>query len=317
MVYLDFEQEIISLEGRLTEVTRILDQEVAPDKSEEVQQLERLIEKTTVKLYSNLTAAQTIQVARHPQRPHALSYINSLFDDFTLLAGDRAYGEDRAVIAGLGRFRGTSVAILGQEKGSDIKTRLFHNFGMPMPEGYRKAIRIMELADRFGLPVISFIDTAGAFPGAGAEARGQAQAIATSISACLNLKVRSIAIIIGEGMSGGAMAIAAMSRVYMLRYGVYNVISPEGAASILWRDSTKTKDAAEAMQFTADALLKLKVIDGIIPECLGGAHRHPTEAIASVGDSIEAGLREMSHLSPSQILAEKHNRFLKIGRELG
>ncbi|GHB22618.1 acetyl-coenzyme A carboxylase carboxyl transferase subunit alpha [Pseudovibrio japonicus] len=317
MFYLDFEQKIASLEGRLTELTRVLDQELAPVSSEAVAQLEREIKETTDQLYSNLTPAQIIQVARHPQRPHALEYINSLFDDFTLLAGDRGYGDDRAVIAGLGRFRGSSVAILGQEKGADTETRLLHNFGMPMPEGYRKAIRIMELADRFGLPVISFIDTAGAFPGVEAEARGQAQAIASSISACLDLKVPSIAVIIGEAMSGGAMAVAAMSRVYMLQYAVYNVISPEGAASILWRDSTKAQDAAEAMQFTADSLLKLKVIDQIIPESLGGAHRHPKEAIASVGDIIEAGLREMSNLSPDQIHAEKRNRFLDIGRELG
>ncbi|KZL22134.1 Acetyl-coenzyme A carboxylase carboxyl transferase subunit alpha [Pseudovibrio axinellae] len=317
MIYLGFEHEIASLEGRLSEQLNGFDQELTSEKPKDAELLERQIAETMTALYSNLSPAQTVQVARHPARPHALSYIHALFDDFAELSGDRTFGEDHAIIAGLGRFRGTPVAILGQEKGSDTNSRLLHNFGMPMPEGYRKAVRLMELADRFGLPVLSFVDSAGAFPGVEAEARGQAQAIATAISTCLSISVPSAAFIIGEGMSGGAMAIAAMSRVYMLKNAVYNVITPEGAASILWRDASKSEEAANTMQVTADALLKFKVIDGIIDELVGGAHRHPEQAISSVGSWIETALSEMASLSPEDIISQKRSRFIEISRNLG
>ncbi|NTG65154.1 acetyl-CoA carboxylase carboxyltransferase subunit alpha [Rhizobium rhizogenes] len=315
-IYLDFEQNVAELEGRIVELNRLVGGEYGEGESPEIQRLKQSANEAIFKLYANLTPWQIAQVARHPQRPHSLTYIAELFEDFTPLAGDRAYGEDRAIIAGLARFRGTAVAVLGQEKGSDTKSRLKHNFGMPMPEGYRKAVRLMDLANRFRLPVISFIDTAGAFPGIEAEARGQAQAIATSISACLKLTVPSVAVVIGEGMSGGAMAIAAMSRVLMLKYAVYNVISPEGAASILWRDSTKSKDAAEAMKFTADALFRFGIIDGIIPEPLGGAHRFPNEAITAVGSAIQGALEEMQQLSSQELLAVKRTRYLEMGRNI-
>jgi acetyl-CoA carboxylase carboxyl transferase subunit alpha len=255
-------------------------------------------------------------VARHPARPHFINYAETLFEDFTPLAGDRLYGEDRAVITGLARFRGRPVAVIGQEKGHDTQTRLAHNFGMAMPEGYRKAQRIFDLADRFGLPVLSFADTSGAYPGVSAEERGQAEAIARSTQAGLNLRVPFIATIIGEGMSGGALAIATANRVFMLEHSIYAVISPEGCASILWRSADKAQDAAAAMKITAQDLLDLKIIDAVVPEPMGGAHRNPEAAIKSVGDTIERALNDMASMGGEQIRKQRREKFLGMGRNL-
>ncbi len=267
-------------------------------------------------IYSKLTAWQKTQVARHPQRPHFVDYAAQLFTEFTPLAGDRSFGEDAAIQAGLGRFRGQPVAIIGQEKGNDTKSRIKHNFGSPRPEGYRKAIRVMEMADRFGLPVISLVDTAGAYPGVGAEERGQAEAIARSTEMCLGLRVPMISIVIGEGGSGGAIAIAAANKVYMLEHAIYSVISPEGAASILWRDSTRAREAATNMKITAEDLKALGIIDGIIPEPLGGAHRDPETVIDAAGSVIEQALAELGQLSPNDVRSARRQKFLDIGRNL-
>jgi acetyl-CoA carboxylase carboxyl transferase subunit alpha len=257
-----------------------------------------------------------VQVARHPERPHFLDFARILFDDFTPLAGDRAFGDDQAIVAGLARFRGRAVAFLGQEKGNDTKSRLQHNFGMAAPEGYRKAVRLFELADRFSLPVLSFCDTAGASPGVSAEERGQAEAIARSIDAGLSLHTPFIATVIGEGMSGGAIAIAAANRVYMLEHAIYSVISPEGASSILWRNADKAQAAATALKITAQDLLDLKLIDAIVPEPVGGAHRAPQEAIDAAGDQIARGLSEMNGLSRAELLTQRRAKFLGMGRNL-
>ena len=262
-----------------------------------------------------MTPWQKVQVARHPDRPHCLNYIDGLFTDFTPLAGDRAFGEDQAMIGGFARFRGESVAILGQEKGSDTASRLKHNFGSVRPEGYRKAVRLMELADRFKVPLVTLVDTAGAFPGVDAEERGQAEAIARSISAGLGLKVPSISIVIGEGGSGGAIAIATANRVYMLEHAIYSVISPEGAASILWRDTTRSRDAATNMKITAQDLLELKIIDAIVPEPLGGAHREPEKVIAATGDLIAKTMKEFAG-SNADFREQRREKYLAMGRTL-
>jgi acetyl-CoA carboxylase carboxyl transferase subunit alpha len=266
--------------------------------------------------YARLTSWQKVQVARHPGRPHFLDYANRILEDFTPLAGDRNFGEDQAVVAGLARFRGRPVAFIGQEKGNDTQSRLKHNFGMAMPEGYRKAVRIFELADQFGLPVLSFCDTSGAYPGVSAEERGQAEAIARSIQAGLSVKAPFIATIIGEGMSGGAIAIAAASRVYMLEHSIYSVISPEGCASILWRSADKAQEAAMALKITAQDLHQLRVIDAIVPEPVGGAHRAPLEAIDAVADQIAQGLKEMEGISGEELLRQRRAKFLAMGRNL-
>ena len=266
--------------------------------------------------YARLTPWQKVQVARHPGRPHFLDYANRILEDFTPLAGDRSFGEDQAVVAGLARFRGRPVAFIGQEKGNDTQSRIRHNFGSAMPEGYRKAVRIFELADRFGLPVLSFADTAGAYPGVSAEERGQAEAIARSIEAGLSVRTPFIATIIGEGMSGGAIAIAAASRVYMLEHSIYSVISPEGCASILWRSADKAQEAATALKITAQDLLQLKVIDAIVPEPVGGAHRAPLDTMDAVADQIAQGLKEMDGLSGDEILRQRRAKFLAMGRSI-
>jgi acetyl-CoA carboxylase carboxyl transferase subunit alpha len=255
-------------------------------------------------------------VARHPERPHFLDYARRLFEDFTPLAGDRSFGEDQAVVAGLARFRGRPVAFIGQEKGNDTQSRLKHNFGMAMPEGYRKAVRIFGLADQFGLPVLTFCDTSGAYPGVSAEERGQAEAIARSIQAGLSVRAPFIATIIGEGMSGGAIAIAAASRVYMLEHAIYSVISPEGCASILWRNADKAQEAAQALRITAQDLHQLRVIDAIVPEPVGGAHRAPVQAIEAVADQIAQGLKEMEGVSGEELLRQRRAKFLAMGRNL-
>jgi acetyl-CoA carboxylase carboxyl transferase subunit alpha len=255
-------------------------------------------------------------VARHPGRPHFLDYAKILFEEFTPLAGDRQFAEDQAVVAGLGRFRGRAVAFIGQERGNDTQSRIKHNFGMAMPEGYRKAVRLFEMADRFGLPVLSFVDTSGAFPGVTAEERGQAEAIARSIDAGLSLRAPFIATVIGEGGSGGAIAIAAANRVYMLEHSVYSVISPEGAASILWRSADKAQEAATALKITAQDLAELKLIDAIVPEPQGGAHRGPHSTIEAVADQVAKGLSEMDGMSGEQLVKARREKFLAMGRSL-
>ncbi|MGR6429563.1 acetyl-CoA carboxylase carboxyltransferase subunit alpha [Rhizobium sp. PAMB 3182] len=314
--YLDFEKPISDLEGKIFELKKLAEEDESIDTSDEIGRLEVRVQEAMSEIYTNLTAWQKTQVARHPQRPHFVDYAAALFEDFTPLAGDRKFAEDAAIQAGLGRFRGQPVAILGQEKGSDTKSRLKHNFGSPRPEGYRKAIRIMELADRFGLPLITMIDTAGAYPGVGAEERGQAEAIARSTEMCLNVKVPIVSVVLGEGGSGGAIAIATGNRVYMLQHAIYSVISPEGAASILWRDSTRAREAATNMKITADDLKSLGIIDGIIPEPIGGAHRHSETVIKSAGDTIANALKELSALSPEQVRADRRQKYLAIGRNL-
>lgn len=313
--YLDFEKPVQDLEGQILELRRLAEAGEAVDVADEIKRLEKRAKEALRDLYNALTPWQKAQVARHADRPHCLAYINALTTDFTPLAGDRAFGEDEAIVGGLARFRGEAVAIIGQEKGSDTKSRLKHNFGSARPEGYRKAVRIMELADRFDIPLITLVDTAGAYPGIGAEERGQAEAIARSTSTCLALKVPSVSVIIGEGGSGGAIAIATANRVLMLEHAIYSVISPEGAASILWRDTARAKDAATNMKITAQDLLGLKIIDEIIPEPLGGAHRAPEKVIAEAGDRIAKGFEE---LAGSNIDFREHRRekFLAIGRDL-
>lgn len=312
--YLDFEKPISDLEGKIIELKKLAEQDDSVDTSEEIQKLEARANEAMVEIYSKLSAWQKTQVARHPQRPHFVDYMEALFEDFTPLAGDRAFAEDAAIQAGLARFRGQPVALIGQEKGSDTKTRIKHNFGSPRPEGYRKAIRVMELADRFGLPIVSLIDTAGAYPGVDAEERGQAEAIARSTEMCLNVKVPVICIVLGEGGSGGAIAIATGNRVYMLEHAIYSVISPEGAASILWRDSARAKEAATSMKITAEDLKGLGVIDGIIPEPVGGAHRDPEAVIAATGDVIARALADLKGVK--DLRKQRREKFLAIGRNL-
>ena len=314
--YLDFERPIAELEGKIVELRQLASADPTMQIDADVQRLQQKAEQLVKDTYAKLSPWQKVQVARHPGRPHFSDYVAHLFDDFTPMAGDRAFGEDRAVITALARFHGRSVAVVGQEKGNDTKTRLKHNFGMAMPEGYRKVQRIFELADRFGLPVISLVDTSGAYSGVSAEERGQAEAIARTTQACLDLKVPLVATIIGEGGSGGAVAIATANRVFMLENSVYSVISPEGCASILWRRPEKAQDAAMALRLTAQDLQGLGIIDGIIPEPVGGAHRAPEEAIATVGEQIARALAELSALSPDEVRRQRREKFLAIGRDL-
>jgi acetyl-CoA carboxylase carboxyl transferase subunit alpha len=314
--YLDFEKPISDLEGKIHELKKLASEDESIDTSEEITRLESRVREATREIYAKLGAWEKTQVARHPQRPHFVDYAAKLFTDFTPLAGDRNFGEDAAIQSGLARFNGMPVAVIGQEKGHDTKTRLKHNFGSPRPEGYRKAIRVMEMADRFGLPVITLVDTAGAYPGVGAEERGQAEAIARSTEMCLAVKVPMISIVIGEGGSGGAIAIATGNRVYMLEHSIYSVISPEGAASILWRDSTRAREAATNMKITAEDLKALGIIDEIIPEPVGGAHREPDTVIAATGKVIASALQDMSRLSGEELRAARRQKFLDIGRNL-
>ncbi len=313
--YLDFEKPVADLEGKIIELKKLSDSGEAVDVGDEVARLEKRSRDALRDIYKQLNPWQKAQVARHPDRPHCLDYVGALFTDFTPLAGDRAFGDDHAIVGGFARFRGEPVAVIGQEKGSDTKSRLKHNFGMAKPEGYRKAVRLMELADRFGVPLITLVDTAGAYPGIGAEERGQAEAIARSTSASLGLKIPSLSIIIGEGGSGGAIAIATANRVYMLEHSIYSVISPEGAASILWHDSTRAKDAATSMKITAQDLLELKVIDGIVAEPLGGAHRAPEKVLAATGDQIARTLRDFAG-SNADFREQRREKYLAIGRSL-
>ncbi len=313
--YLDFEKPIAELEGKVAELRSIGDGD-GVQISDEVRKLEQKAKTALVDTYSRLTPWQKTQVARHPERPHCLDYVRELIEDFTPMAGDRYFGEDEAIMGGLGRFRGKAVMVIGHEKGSDTESRIRHNFGMAKPEGYRKAVRLMELADKFGLPVISLIDTAGAYPGIGAEERGQAEAIARSTDCCLGLGVPLIAVVIGEGGSGGAVGIASANRILMLEHAIYTVASPEAAASILWRDSAKAIDAATNMKITAQDLEDLGVIDVIIREPVGGAHRDRAAVIAACGDAIAKSLSEFANKTPEQIKQQRHERFLALGRSL-
>jgi len=314
--YLDFERPIADLEGKIVELRQLASQDPSMRIDDDVARLQARAQQLINDTYAKLSPWQKAQVARHPGRPHFSDYAATLIDEFTPLAGDRLFGEDRAVVAGLGRFRGQPVAVVGQEKGNDTKSRLTHNFGMAMPEGYRKAQRIFELADRFRLPVISFADTQGAYPGVGAEERGQAEAIARSTQECLAIRVPFVSVIIGEGMSGGALGIVVANRVYMLEHSIYSVISPEGCASILWRSADKAQDAATALRITAQDLLDLKVIDGIVREPVGGAHRAPQETIEAVGETIARALHEMESLSPDELRKQRREKYLAIGRNL-
>lgn len=314
--YLDFEKPVADLEGQILELKKLSQENGSVEMSDEIRRLEKRSADALKDLYRKLTPWQKAQIARHPDRPHFFDYITRLFTQFTPLAGDRKFGNDEAIQAGFARFNGQAVAIIGQEKGSDTKTRLKHNFGSARPEGYRKAVRIMEMADRFGLPVVTLVDTAGAYPGVSAEERGQAEAIARSTAASLNLRVPVVSVIIGEGGSGGAIAIAVANRVYMLEHSIYSVISPEGAASILWHDSTRAKDAASNMRITAQDLFDLKIIDGIIPEPLGGAHRGKDAVIDAAGDIIAAALRSMNNVDGDTLKKERREKFLQIGRNI-
>ncbi|QGM44606.1 acetyl-CoA carboxylase carboxyltransferase subunit alpha [Methylocystis heyeri] len=314
--YLDFEKPVAELETKVEELRQLASQGDAVSISEELNKLEAKASKALVDLYATLTPWQKIQVARHQERPHFSDYVRQLLVDFTPLAGDRAFGEDHAVVGGFGRFRGQPVCIIGQEKGSDTQSRLRHNFGMARPEGYRKAVRLMELADRFDIPVISLVDTAGAFPGIDAEQRGQAEAIARSTDVSLQLGVPNVAVILGEGGSGGAIAIAASNKVLMLEHAVYTVASPEASASILWRDAGKAQEAATSMKITAQDLLRFGIIDVIITEPAGGAHRDPAAAIASVGEAIHHELSSLSTCSREQVQTLRAEKFLAIGRKV-
>src|ERR1051326_3836069 len=287
---LDFEKPVAELEAKVEELRAAEPGGDRAEIAEEVARLELRAAEALKALYSELTPWQKTQVARHPQRPHCLDYVGALITDFTPLAGDRKYGEDEAVIGGFGRFRGESICVLGHEKGATTESRLRHNFGMARPEGYRKAVRLMEMAERFAIPVLALVDTAGAYPGIGAEERGQAEAIARSTEACLALGVPNVAVILGEGGSGGAIAIATANRVLMLEHAIYSVISPEGAASILWRDTAKAQEAATNMKITARDLIDFGIIDAIVPEPIGGAHRYPAAPIATTGDALAQAL---------------------------
>jgi acetyl-CoA carboxylase carboxyl transferase subunit alpha len=313
MVTLDFEKHISAVEKKIDEL-RHMSKADGVSIVDEISKLQSKVDKLLKEKYDKLSSWEKVLVARHPERPHFLNYIGSLIEDFVELSGDRSFSEDAAIVAGFGKFRGQPVLIMGHEKGNDTTSRVKHNFGMPKPEGYRKAQRLMKLADHYGLPIITLVDTAGAYPGIDAEERGQSEAIARSIEVCLSVKVPLITIVIGEGGSGGAIAIAAANRVLMLEHAIYSVISPEGCASILWRSADKKQEAAEAQKLTAQDLLKLKVIDGIIKEPLGGAHRDHKEAIKRLGDTLEKELEKLLTLSPQDLMSQRHKKFLDMGR---
>ncbi len=314
--YLEFEDQVAEIEGRVAELRAIAQKDEGETLDEEIGRLEKRARKSLKDLYQRLEPWHKAMVARHPERPHCIDYINALITDFTPLAGDRKFAEDHAIVGGMGRFNGEPVMILGQEKGHDTQSRLKRNFGMARPEGYRKAVRLMELAERYALPVISFIDTAGAYPGIGAEERGQAEAIARSTDCCMGLNVPLISVIVGEGGSGGAIAIATANAVLMLEHAIYSVISPEGAASILWRDSSKAKEAATAMKITAQDLIKLHIVDEIIPEPLGGAHRDREEVIERTGAAIGEALLQFKHMTGDELRRHRREKFLAIGRNI-
>lgn len=312
--YLDFEKPLAEIEGKAEELRAMARGNEEMDISKEAAALDKKAADMLVDLYkNNLTPWRKCQIARHPERPHCKDYIEALFTEYTPLAGDRAFGEDDAVMGGLARFNDAPVVVIGHEKGYDTKTRLERNFGMARPEGYRKAVRLMDIADRFGLPVITLVDTPGAYPGKGAEERGQSEAIARSTQKCLQLRVPLVSVVIGEGGSGGAVAFATANRLIMLEHSVYSVISPEGCASILWKDAEKMREAAEALRLTAQDLTKLGICDSIIKEALGGAHRNIDDTIADVGKSISEMLATLGKMSPDELLKERRQKFLDLG----
>src|SRR4051812_40125904 len=313
--YLDFEKPVAELDSKVDELRALA--ATGSDIGEEISRLEDKAAQALNDLYANLTPWQKTQVARHPQRPHCMNYVEALITEFTPLAGDRKFGEDEALVAGFGRFRGESICVIGQEKGATTESRLKHNFGMARPEGYRKAVRLMEMADRFGIPVLSLVDTAGAYPSIGAQERGQAEGIARSTDACLQLGVPNVAVIIGEGGSGGAIAIATANRVLMLQHAIYSVISPEAASSILWRDSTKAQEAATSMKITAQDLARFGVIDAILKEPPGGAHRDPHAMIVTTGEAIAQAFNDLRGLDRETVRQQRRQKFLDIGRKLG
>jgi len=313
--YLDFEKPVAELEAKADELRGVAETSGSPALAKEIEALDGKARQQLRELYAALTPWQKTMVARHPMRPHCADYLQKLVEDFSPLAGDRSFGEDEAIIGGIGLFRGRPVCVIGQEKGADTDSRIRHNFGMAMPEGYRKAVRLMELADRFGLPVLSIVDTAGAYPGIGAEERGQAEAIARSTDCCLALGVPNVALVIGEGGSGGAVAIASCNTVLMLEHAIYTVASPEASASILWRDSARAQDAATNMKITAQDLLRFGVIDGIVAEPAGGAHRDPDAAVQAAGDAVDAALTALAGFSREEIRAKRADKFLAIGRK--
>jgi acetyl-CoA carboxylase carboxyl transferase subunit alpha len=313
MSKLDFEKPILELEGKIAEL-RNVSSSGSLNIVDEISKMQVKADKLLKQTYSSLTPQQKVQVARHQERPHLTDYIKGMIEDFTPLAGDRTFADDNALIGGLGRFRGQSCVIMGHEKGSDTESRIKHNFGMAKPEGYRKAQRLMHMADQFQIPIITLVDTAGAYPGVEAEERGQAEAIAKSIETCLQVRVPIVSIIIGEGGSGGAIAIAAADRIYMLEHAIYSVISPEGCASILWRSSAHAQDASAALKLTAQDLYELGLIDGIIPEPIGGAHRKKDETIETVGMRIEKALKELTPWDGERLLSKRYDKFIEMGR---
>ena len=312
--YLDFERPIAELEAKIDELSKLSEVAGAGAMDAEVEALRGRAGAMRREAYSKLDAWQKTQVARHPQRPHLQNYISGLIDEFVELRGDRKFADDQAIVGGLGRFRGLPVMVMGHEKGHDTQSRLRHNFGMAKPEGYRKAVRLMDMAEQYSLPVITFVDTAGAYPGVGAEERGQSEAIARSTERCLTLATPMVATVTGEGGSGGAIALAAANRVLILEHSIYSVISPEGCASILWRDGARARDAADAMKITAQDLLKLHIVDRIVREPEGGAHADPEAAIKAVGDAVEEELKKLSSLSPDDLKKQRAERFYAIGR---
>jgi acetyl-CoA carboxylase carboxyl transferase subunit alpha len=315
--YLDFEKPLAEIEAKIEELRAVETGDSAAALGEEIGRLEAKAAQTLKDLYTSLTPWQKTQVARHPERPRCLDYIRTLITDFVPLAGDRKFGDDEAIVGGFGRFRGNSICVIGHEKGSTTEDRLKHNFGMARPEGYRKAVRLMNMADHFAIPLLSLVDTEGAYPGIGAEERGQAEAIARSTAACLELGVPNVAVIIGVGGSGGAIAVATANRVLMLEHSFYSVISPEGAASILWRDTSKAQEAATSMKITAQDLARFGVIDKIVTEPAGGAHRDPQAAIASAGEAIAEAFRGLEGLDREAVRRDRREKFLAIGRTLG
>lgn len=312
-VVLDFEKNIVEIEEKIQHLQELAKDEDV-DITKEIKRLQHKLNHSLNHAYQNLTAWQKTQIARHPTRPHCLDYIHALISDFVLLCGDRCFGDDEAMIAGIGKFEGISVVVIGQEKGHDLETRMKYNFGMAKPEGYRKAQRLMDMASRFNMPIISLVDTAGAYPGVDAEARGQAEAIASSIEKCFEVKAPIISVVIGEGGSGGAIAIATANVIMMMEHAIYSVISPEGCASILWRSADKTKEATEALKLTAQDLKSLGIIDEIIPEPLGGAHRNPTVTFENLRKSLRKHLEELSRFSADELKQKRTDKFLAMTR---
>ncbi len=314
--YLDFEKPVAEIEAKLDELRAVETPDSAAAIGEEISRLEAKAAQTLKDLYAGLTPWQKTQVARHPERPRCLDYVQTLITDFVALAGDRKFGDDDAIVGGFGRFRGESICVIGHEKGSTTEERLKHNFGMARPEGYRKATRLMQMADRFNIPILSLVDTEGAYPGIGAEERGQAEAIARSTETCLELGVPNVAVIIGVGGSGGAIAVATANRVLMLEHSFYSVISPEGAASILWRDTAKAQEAATSMKITAQDLARFGVIDQIVTEPVGGAHRDPATTIVATGEAIGNAFDELKGLDRDTVRKQRREKFLAIGRTI-